>query len=727
MATAERENPQIFGHPTGLFTLFFAEMWERFSYYGMRALLVFYMIKGFLGMNDSDAFAVYGAYTALVYMTPYFGGMLADKLLGRRRAVVLGGVLMATGHLLMTIEEKNMFFIALAFLIVGNGFFKPNISTIVGELYPRTSEKKDAGFTIFYMGINLGAAMSPIVCGYVGETYGWHYGFGLATAGMMVGIAVFTMPTRLTQLIIGGGSVATSISMLFLQDNLLQLLVRIFMAVMLVVAGVVAVRALNKGPLPEWAGAPPSKEALKKKVAGVIPAEWAVYLASVVAVLAFAYIVQNQQLAAVVLNIVGFYAFGYLLYEAVFKSKKVERERLLVIIVLAVFHTCFWAFFEQAGTSLNNWTDRNIDRVTEEKSLAEGDVGTTLEFRVPLKTSDPELSKLPALTQEQLGYTNDDPALKELVIQAIANVEEGRNAKRADSDKVKPEDITKLGTTLKAQPRFTMTSLSYLRSAAGYDPGDAKSVEAAKPFQKVTWKVASDNVGMGLASSEVPASEFQAANPIYILLFGLVFSALWTFLGRRGRDPSAPVKFSLGLFQLGLGFLVFWYGTTMASPRGMSAMHYLLLGYMLLTTGELCLSPVGLSMVTKLAPKRLVSTVMGVWFVSITYANYVAAIIATLTVPQEGKSKIQALTDAVVNIFTGGGHGGGGLQVIPPPQDTIKTYGEVFLVIGQIAIGAAVVCFALKWTLNKWMHVDVDDEAEEDGTPAKADAEPEPA
>jgi len=206
-------------HPTGLFTLFFAEMWERFSYYGMRALLVFYMTKGFLGMGDKQAYAVYGAYTALVYMTPYFGGMLADKLLGQRRAVVFGGLLMAAGHLLMTIETSFAFYTALALLICGNGFFKPNISTIVGGLYPEAqAAKKDGGFTIFYMGINLGAAMSPILCGYVGETWGWHYGFGLATIGMLIGVAVFVAPTRLTQILILGGALAAAISMPFLQD-----------------------------------------------------------------------------------------------------------------------------------------------------------------------------------------------------------------------------------------------------------------------------------------------------------------------------------------------------------------------------------------------------------------------------------------------------------------------------------------------------------------------------
>ena len=222
----------------------------------MRALLLFYMLKGFLGYGDKHAYAVYGAYTALVYMTPYFGGMIADRLLGQRRAVVFGGLLMAAGHLLMTIENPTAFFVALALLICGNGFFKPNISTIVGSLYPKGSAKKDGGFTIFYMGINLGAAMSPILCGYVGETYGWHYGFGLATGGMLVGVAVFVLPTRVTQLLILGGALATSIAMPFLQDSFLQLGVRLLLSVALTAAGVAAFMALGRGGLPKWAGAP---------------------------------------------------------------------------------------------------------------------------------------------------------------------------------------------------------------------------------------------------------------------------------------------------------------------------------------------------------------------------------------------------------------------------------------------------------------------------------------
>ena len=185
----------MFGHPVGLFTLFFAEMWERFSYYGMRALLMFYMTKGFLGYGDSDAYAVYGAYTALVYMTPFFGGLLADRILGSRRAVIFGGLLMCVGQAMLMFENTAAFYTGLALLVCGNGFFKPNISTIVGTLYPKGSPKRDGGFTIFYMGVNLGAALSPLVCGYIGELYGWRFGFGLASLGMLIGVAIFVAPT----------------------------------------------------------------------------------------------------------------------------------------------------------------------------------------------------------------------------------------------------------------------------------------------------------------------------------------------------------------------------------------------------------------------------------------------------------------------------------------------------------------------------------------------------
>ena len=721
----------LFGHPTGLFSLFFAEMWERFSYYGMRALLVFYMIKGFLGYGDNEAYAVYGAYTALVYATPFIGGMLADRLLGTRRAVVLGGLLMAAGHLAMTVENETIFFLALALLICGNGFFKPNISTTVGGLYPKGSGKKDAGFTIFYMGINLGAAMSPVICGYVGETYGWHYGFGLATAGMLAGVAVFVAPTRLTQVLILGGALATAVSMPFLHDTWLQLGVRTFLSISLAIGGIIAFVALERGGIPADAGGAPSEERLDRPavpalrdnplmysvailvayavmlsalhyttalspietwslscvaVAAIllpwVSARNAVYLCVAAAVPVIALIVQHGRVAGYMLTGFGILAFGSLVREAI-RSNKVERERMYVVLILMFFSMLFWAFFEQAGSSVNNFTDRNIDRVFEEREVTEADVGSTITFRVPPSTDDSAIAALPLLTQEQLGYPCDGSILERVDgIKAAEEVEEAAGEEPLKHQQAE-ETGGEQGDIVEHEPDasvFTMTHLTVLRDEA------AKN-EAATDDKTISWTVTKDHVGMAVGGAEIPASEFQAANPIYILLFGLAFSSLWTFLGRLRLEPSTPVKFSLGLLQLGLAFGVFWYGAQTADGRGMVAMSWLLVGYLLQTTGELCLSPVGLSMVTKLSPTRIVSTVMGAWFLATAFSNYLAGIIAT---------------------FTGVEHGGDGEQIIPPPLETVNLYGDVFLTIALTAIGSALICFILSPLLTRWMHADLD-------------------
>lgn len=673
----EARRQTIFGHPTGLFVLFFAEMWERFSYYGMRALLVFYMLKGFLGLTDYKAYGIYGAYTALVYMTPYFGGMLADRLLGRRKAVILGGMLMAAGHLLMTIEHSLAFFTALGLLIMGNGFFKPNISTIVSELYEKMGLQrlKDTGFTIFYMGINLGAAMAPIVCGYVGETYGWHYGFGLATVGMLVGLAIFVAPTRITQLLIGVGAILTAIAMPFWQDSPIQLAIRLFLSIALVVSAGIAVVALNRAPLPHDAGAPPSPALLGRRIAGILTVEHLVYLGAVVCVFVMALFVKHERLAGWLLGAAGIAFLIYILWEMLARSQPVERDRMTVALVLFVFNMLFWAFFEQAGSSLNNWTDRNVDRAVEKHTITEKEMGKTITFRVQPRPQKRELLSLPLLSQEQLGFINADTSMWRTLREAMLLVEHHRNKTRENP--LSDTQVLQAYEALKKEGIFTLTALTYLREAAALSPDER--------FQTVQWLITEQNIGMGIAYAEVPASEFQAANPIYILLFGLLFSALWNYLEKRGRDPSAPVKFSLGLLQLGAGFLLFWLGTHLADERGMTSPLFLLGGWLVITTGELCLSPVGLSMVTKLSPTRLVSTMMGGWFLSTAFSNYLAGMIAKLTGEEHA-------------------HSAHAIQLVPPPQETASLYGEVFGMLGLIAVAAAVICFLLSSLLTRLMH-----------------------
>lgn len=306
----------ILGHPRGLFVLFFAEMWERFSYYGMRALLIFYLVQHWL-YSDQQASVIYGAYTALVYIAPVIGGYLADRYLGQRKAVLFGAVLLTFGHFLMAFEgdggqgaaELNIFWLALAFIIVGSGFLKANISVMVGQLYPRTDVRRDPAYTIFYMGINLGAALGSIFAGYLGQTYGWAWGFGAAGVGMLLGLLVFV---------------------------------------------------LGK-PLLMGRGEPKDPARLARPVAG-IKFEWLLYGLGFAAVGLVWFMIQHQKMVGFLLGLSGAVLVLYVLFTAVFTLPREDRNRIFAALYLIVGSILFWALFEQAGASLNLFTDRSVDR-----------------------------------------------------------------------------------------------------------------------------------------------------------------------------------------------------------------------------------------------------------------------------------------------------------------------------------------------------------------------------
>jgi POT family proton-dependent oligopeptide transporter len=663
----------LFGHPVGLFTLFFAEMWERFSYYGMRSLLVFYMIKGFLGLNDGQAYGVYGAYTALVYATPFIGGIVADKLLGQRHAVILGGALMAAGHLLMGVESSTPFYVALALLVVGNGFFKPNISTMVGSLYPAGSDRRDAGFTLFYMGINLGAAMSPLVCGYIGEKYGWHYGFGLATAGMIIGLLIFIAPRQVNMVTITLGAIGTAGTLFYIAEPGPFRVVNAIIAVAILIAACIAVMALKRGGLPDWAGLQP-EDAKASGMTAILP----VYLCTALAIPAIAFLLRRDRFAGYVLSLFGMLALGWLIYQIVTRPK-VQRERLMVVLILMFFSMLFWAFFEQAGSSVTNFTDRNVDRVEEERVLTDADVGKDLVLK---------------LNQAQLGYPI--PGFETLTIDELDALRADTIAIEVDQEDVGRtvtvvekgvEDVTRPLTTDDVGKTLTVRIDDNLLGYSLPQIGEIGPEELARLDEgEVEVPVTTELVGMPVGGTETPASIFQSANPTFILIFGLVFSTLWTFLASKNLEPNIPVKFSLGLAQLGLGFGAFYIGAQQATDQGMVWMGWLLLGYLLHTTGELCISPVGLSMVTKLSPADIVSTVMGAWFLALAFSNYLAAVIAK---------------------FTGVSHGGeGGSATIPPPLETLEIYKPVFYKICIASLVGAVICFILSFFLVKWMHKD---------------------
>ena len=313
---------QMRNHPKGLFILFFAEMWERFSYYGMRALLVLYLTKHFL-FTDGQAYGIYGAYTTLVYVTPVIGGVLADRYLGQRKAVLFGAILLVLGHLGMAVEGEpvkvaaersdtvmNIFYLSLALIIAGVGFLKANISAIVGELYEKTDERRDGAFTIFYVGINLGAFGGALIAGGLGETYGWKYGFGLAGLGMLFGLIAFMWGK----------------------------------------------------PLLQGAGEPPNPAALTAKKFAGLSTEWLIYLATFVGVGVVWFLIQDQGAVKWVLYIAFAIVYGWIILTSVLNLPPHPRNRIFAALILITVQVLFWALFEQAGSSLSLFTDRSVDR-----------------------------------------------------------------------------------------------------------------------------------------------------------------------------------------------------------------------------------------------------------------------------------------------------------------------------------------------------------------------------
>lgn len=320
--------PQVLGHPKGLFYLFFAELWERFSFYGMRALLTLYMVNELFAAvaeRDTIAFGIYASYGTLVYATPVIGGIIADRILGLRRSIMLGAVLMSFGHLIMAIEDKTFFFLALGSIIVGNGFFKPNISSFVGALYEQGDPRRDSGFTIFYMGINVGAALAPILCGWLAVEFGWHYGFGAAGIGMMLGLVVFW------------NGIKTNV----FEDK----------------------------------GTPPDEALLDRTYLG-LKLSTLIPVACLLAIPLIAFIINKGDvvfsmfgtslyegtIVSFLFKIILLIVVGYIIYVFINVTKE-ERERLTVILFLTFFMTLFWAFYELSGSLITLFADRNVNLV----------------------------------------------------------------------------------------------------------------------------------------------------------------------------------------------------------------------------------------------------------------------------------------------------------------------------------------------------------------------------
>jgi POT family proton-dependent oligopeptide transporter len=443
-----------FGHPRGLSTLFFTEMWERFSYYGMRAILVLFMTNavgtGGMGMDDVTATAIYGLYTAAVYVVALPGGWVADHLLGLRRAVFWGGTVIALGHFTLAIPNIYAFYVGLTLIVIGTGLLKPNISAIVGDLYPDGGARRDAGFSIYYMGINVGGFLGPLICGYLGEAVDWHLGFGAAGVGMVLGLIQYSF---------GGRHLGAA------------------------------------GELRPEMVAPAKRSAATRALLRTL--EGVVGLGLIAAAL--------QAAGAIRLSLVGFVdwtglfivslAASYLLYVVLFGGlTSLEKKRVGVFAVCFLAAACFWSGFEQAGSSMNLFAER--------------------------------------LTNRMIGG----------------------------------------------------------------------------------W--------------EMPASWLQSVNGVFIILLAPLFSALWIWMG--SRNPSIPAKMGFGLIFLGVGFAVLAWGSANATLEHPVSPSWLVVTYFFHTIGELCLSPIGLSSITRLSPARYVGQMMGIWFMGAALGNLVAGRVAGL-------------------------------------------------------------------------------------------------
>lgn len=447
------------GHPKGLYSLFFTEMWERFSYYGMRALLTIFLTAelatGGFGLDRAESLSVYGVFTALVYLTPILGGWFADKILGQRKSILIGGLVMAIGQFMLAASasvdllgdlesRKNFFYLGLGVLILGNGFFKPNISTIVGDLYDNDDPRKDGAFTIFYMGINIGAFLSPFVAGTLGEKVGWPYGYLAAGIGMLIGVLWFY------------GRRET------LEDK----------------------------------GLPPGYT--EKGISKLLPKDWRDVFLYTIANVAFVFLVMFiwnntsdliHTIMIWVLGIAGALFIGLSIFKGT--NGSTEWTRVFVILILAFFNIVFWAGFEQAGGTFNLFAQENTNRV----------VG---------------------------GF-------------------------------------------------------------------------------------------------EIPTTWFQNINPIAIVTLAPLFSLLWIKLAAKRMNPRTPVKFAMAMFIGAVAFFIMTQAQNSADTGALVSPMWLVVVYVLLTVGELMLSPIGLSMVTKLSPGKITSIMMGVWMASFALGNYLAA------------------------------------------------------------------------------------------------------
>ena len=589
---------ELFGVPKGVYVCFFTEMWERFSFYGMKALLLLFLLQHHK-FSDDSGYDILGAYGGLVYCIPVIGGVLADRYLGMRKAVIFGGLLLVAGHAGMAIEglpatvtdgvvvrdegALRFFYTSLALIIMGVGFLKPNISTIVGKLYAENDPRRDSGFSLFYAGINLGALFASIVCGYLGQTLGWAWGFGAAGIGMLLGLLQFLWGQK------------------YLHGH----------------------------------AEPSNPASLREKVLG-LPREWMIYIGSVVALLPIAgllYAVANgkfsvsehlslaQLLMIVVMLIVAVWFIWFISTQV----NKVQRDQMLSLMAMILMCLVFFTLYEQTYSSWLTFTDRMLT-----------------------KDLFPSLVR-PGFDQSQMtgNFAQDLPAF-------FAHA---------------PWSIVSL----------LLAPLTFVVASALNDRDPSSSAP----------KWLFGGVGLlilvfllrDILTLQQTAGSLTYLGALFIVLLAPTFTFLWGWLDKRNLNPSKPVKSAYGLLFAALAFLPLMYAANQAGASGaMASVWWLVLAYLILEIGEMCLSPVGLSAVTQLSVPSVVSLMMGTWFLATAFSEMLAAQFAKL-------ASLDIPEDAAINMAEAG-----------------AKYSHLFTVLLWTGVGCAVLAFALSPLLKRMMH-----------------------
>ncbi len=620
----------VLGHPSGLFVLFFTEMWERFSYYGMRAILVLFLISsigiGGWDWTSKEALALYGTYTAMVYLTPILGGWLADNHIGYRKAVVWGAIIMTLGHASMALEFADIFlYIGIGLLIIGNGLFKPNITSIISHMYKDTPEKKDGAYTIFYMGVNAGAFLGIMLCGYIGEKVSWSYGFGLAGIFMLLGMLQFYF----AQKIFG---------------------------------------EIGLAPKPEESGDNPILEFEEDRLNPFTMADK--ISIAVCAFIGITWIINDplSQIGDINLLkfgdtdisnkyiIAGVLIFISLLIRRIIRYPKQTRDRMIAIVIFAVMTVCFWACFEQAGGSMTIFANDYTGRIMAGTWSTVFIVFDFLITVIPIGIITWVLYLLfrrtygsIALSNILLGSSfviiwlivfwkiNRDWNSKAFVVQYETVQKVGEAGEEPifepvlESMTLAPGAVTKKATATIIEPADLKVGdkLSMVLVRGKYIYLNQEKLAAARSKVKDAGKaspvITAEITKIKESEVEIPATWFGILNSLFIIMFAPLFSKWW----ESKYNPSAASKYGLGLILLGLGFGALAIGS-MGIESGAAvasvSIIWLILAYLFHTLGELCLSPVALSYISKLVPGRMIALMFGVWYIAIAIGNKTAGV-----------------------------------------------------------------------------------------------------